>query len=67
MNDLAALAMPSLICSIMEGVELESVGAVEVVFVAGSPANLCDCVSHRRSDIGLDTSILIRHDHEEAF
>ena len=44
-NDLAALAMPSLICSIMEGVEFVSVGAVEVVLVAGSPANLYDCVS----------------------
>lgn len=37
-NDLATLAIPSLTCSIMEGEE--SVGAVDVVFVAGSPANL---------------------------
>lgn len=39
-KDLATLAMPSLTCSIMEGVDVESAGAVEVVLFAGSPANL---------------------------
>ena len=34
----------------MEGVELVSVGAVEVVFVAGSPANLYDHVSQNLHD-----------------
>ena len=66
MNDLATLAMPSLTCSIMEGVALVSVGAVEVVFVAGSPANLY-CISQAPKEIDVGRSILIRHDHKEAF
>ena len=45
-KDLATLAIPSLTCSMMEGLESEVAGAVEVVFVAGSPANLRDNVSH---------------------
>jgi hypothetical protein len=44
-KDLATLAMPSLTCSMREGFASDSAGAVDVVFVAGSPANLDGCVS----------------------
>jgi len=43
-----------------------SVGAVEVVFVAGSPANLY-CISQAPKEIDVGRSILIRHDHKESF
>jgi hypothetical protein len=48
-KDLATLAMPSLTCSMREGFASDSAGAVDVVFVAGSPANLDSCVSRMLS------------------
>lgn len=63
MNDLATLAMPSLICSITEGEG--SVDAVDVVFVAGSPANL----GHMLEDVVERTHearVLVGHDYKES-
>lgn len=62
-NDLATLAIPSLICSITEGEE--SVGAVDVVFVAGSPANLGQMSRDVREGMG-ELHVLVGHDYKES-
>lgn len=63
MNDLATLAIPSLICSITEGEG--SVDAVDVVFVAGSPANLGHMLGAVVERIH-EAHILVRHDYKES-
>jgi len=62
-KDFATLAMPSLTCSMMDGDEL---GAVEVVFVAGSPANLRGNQPSISRVAEKDNTILIRHDYKET-
>lgn len=51
----------------MEGLESEVAGAVDVVFVAGSPANLKGCVSHTLQTSRMVMDVLIGHDYKEAF
>ena len=65
-KDFATLAMPSLTCSMMEGLDSEVAGAVEVVFVAGSPANLSGDVSHASESNRMTINVLIGHDYKET-
>lgn len=65
-KDFATLAMPSLTCSMMEGLDSEVAGAVEVVFVAGSPANLSGDVSHALESNRIIMNVLIGHDYKET-
>lgn len=55
--------MPSLTCSMTEGEE--SVGAVDVVLVAGSPANLDGHVNMEQIEREQE-HILVGHDYEKA-